>query len=74
MLLSNLRLHIHLQSLGAAKTWLNAQSREQLHDFLSLIQTFEKYFVSRAKFTPTWTDLTSLKMKIDEEFVAFMVC
>lgn len=41
---SNVGLRVHLLRLSldeAAKTWLNAQSCELLHNFMGLIQAFE---------------------------------
>lgn len=72
---SNVGLHIHLlrQSLeGVKKTWFNAQSQELLHNIPILIYEFEKYFHSQAIFVPTLTDLVSIKMKANEDFVTFL--
>lgn len=70
----NLGLHVHLlrQSLeGPARTWFNEQPRDLVHNFSGLMQEIEKY-LAQAKHIPTLTDLSELKMKSDEEFIAYM--
>lgn len=68
-----LRVHLLHQSVdGAAKAWLNKQSRELLDNFPELIRKFEKYFINQAKFVPTMHDLNNIKIKSDEELVAFI--
>lgn len=68
-----LRVHLFYQSLeGLARIWFNAQPQESTHNFTNLVQEFETYFLAQAKHVPTWMDLSEIKMKSDEDFVAYM--
>lgn len=51
---------------------MNSLSREKLLDFNRLVQKFVDHFQNQASYTPTWVDLSSLKIILDEEFVSYV--
>lgn len=66
-------VHLLRTSLeGEGKAWMNTLSWDKLHGFNGIVHKFIDHFKTQAKYTPTWIDLTNLKIKVGEEFISFI--